>query len=655
MLPTAGLTVDDLLLILRRRAGLVIVIVAVVSAATAGGALLLPNHYRSETLILVLPRRVPETYVKSTVTARIEDRLQSIAQEILSHTRLEQIIRDFDLYAAERRTQPIEAVVENMRRHIDVRVVKGDSFRVAYIGDNPQTVMRVTNGLAALFIEEQLRDREELADETNHFLQAQLADARQRLGEHEKKLEQYRSRFSGELPSQLASNLQVIQNLQLQIQSLTDSAGRDDDRRTLLQRELRAAERELESERRRRRHLTRHRAVPTAAAPRQLWNRRAASLPRWNSAWPRTSRPPADAALRCVRSNRGGSRSGDREQCRSTSAPRRIRRHACGGRGSRICGSSWNSSIAVAFKRAEESGCGNRSTLRTADRTGSGARIRAGRTDSRLFDPPGRVPDAAGEAGGVEDRRQPGKASDWRAVQTPRPGPAPPRSPPAPPRWLINLAGIAAGLAFALALVLCLEYRDRTLNSDEEVKHELLLPVSAVVPLVESDEERRTHLRRRVPGDRCRRWSRHPVCSHRHLLLPAVRSPCSNLHPADCAFSTSPVAAAGRDAVAGRSADPRSAAAGARAVQQLAAALHNAQALNGAKVVMVASAVGGEGKSLTAANLALTLAESYQRRVLLIDADLRKPSLDRLLAEPPRRTTTSSPIRHGRGGRTSVS
>ena len=70
--------------------------------------------------------------------------------------------------------------------------------------------------------------------------------------------------------------------------------------------------------------------------------------------------------------------------------------------------------------------------------------------------------------------------------------------PSGPRRWLINLAGIAAGLAFALALVICLEYRDRTLNSDEEVKHELLLPVLAVVPLVESDEERRTHLRRRV-------------------------------------------------------------------------------------------------------------------------------------------------------------
>ena len=90
---------------------------------------------------------------------------------------------------------------------------------------------------------------------------------------------------------------------------------------------------------------------------------------------------------------------------------------------------------------------------------------------------------------------------------------------------------------------------------------------------------------------------------------------------------------AGRDAVARTISDPDLPPAAREQYRQLAAALHNAQALNGAKVVMVASAVGGEGKSLTAANLALTLAESYQRRVLLIDADLRKPSLDRLLAD----------------------
>jgi protein-tyrosine kinase len=66
--------------------------------------------------------------------------------------------------------------------------------------------------------------------------------------------------------------------------------------------------------------------------------------------------------------------------------------------------------------------------------------------------------------------------------------------------------------------------------------------------------------------------------------------------------------------------------------RQLAAALHNAQEVSGIKAVMIASAVGGEGKTLTAANLALTFAESYQRTVLLVDADLRRPSLHHLFA-----------------------
>jgi capsular exopolysaccharide synthesis family protein len=61
--------------------------------------------------------------------------------------------------------------------------------------------------------------------------------------------------------------------------------------------------------------------------------------------------------------------------------------------------------------------------------------------------------------------------------------------------------------------------------------------------------------------------------------------------------------------------------------RRLAATLHQAQRANGCKVVMVASAVAGEGKTLTAANLALTLSESYRRSVLLVDGDLRRPSL----------------------------
>jgi receptor protein-tyrosine kinase len=68
--------------------------------------------------------------------------------------------------------------------------------------------------------------------------------------------------------------------------------------------------------------------------------------------------------------------------------------------------------------------------------------------------------------------------------------------------------------------------------------------------------------------------------------------------------------------------------------RRLAASLHQAQIGSGMRVVMISSALPGEGKTLTAANLSLTLSESYDRRVLLVDADLRRPSLHKLFRLP---------------------
>ena len=69
--------------------------------------------------------------------------------------------------------------------------------------------------------------------------------------------------------------------------------------------------------------------------------------------------------------------------------------------------------------------------------------------------------------------------------------------------------------------------------------------------------------------------------------------------------------------------------------RKLAALLHHGQVERGLKVVMTSSALPGEGKSLTAVNTALTLSESYQRKVLLIDADLRRPTIQRIFGIPP--------------------
>ena len=98
--------------------------------------------------------------------------------------------------------------------------------------------MRVTDRLASHFIDENLRDREVLAQGTSQFLTVQLEDARRRLIEQEKKLEEYRSRHSGELPSQAAGNLQQVQNLQLQVQAVVESLNRDVDRKLIIERAL---------------------------------------------------------------------------------------------------------------------------------------------------------------------------------------------------------------------------------------------------------------------------------------------------------------------------------------------------------------------------------------------------------------------------------
>ncbi len=68
--------------------------------------------------------------------------------------------------------------------------------------------------------------------------------------------------------------------------------------------------------------------------------------------------------------------------------------------------------------------------------------------------------------------------------------------------------------------------------------------------------------------------------------------------------------------------------------RKVAAALHQLQLDRGVKVVMIASAMAEDGKTITASNIALTLSESFRRRVLLIDADLRRPSIHAVFGTP---------------------
>jgi polysaccharide chain length determinant protein (PEP-CTERM system associated) len=197
------------------------------------------DRYRAQTMILVVPQRVPENYVRPAVAESIEQRIASITPQIMSETRLERIITELDLYPDVRRKKGgLQALVEDLRSDINVEIIRGDLFRVTYSGDNPYKVMQVTQRLASLFVEENLKDREQLAVGTNRFLESQLDNTRRQLEEQEHKVQTYRQTHAGELPTQIGATLQVLQTAAFQFQSGEEALARERDRRLELERTL---------------------------------------------------------------------------------------------------------------------------------------------------------------------------------------------------------------------------------------------------------------------------------------------------------------------------------------------------------------------------------------------------------------------------------
>src|SRR4051812_10447625 len=96
----AGVDLTKILNLLVRRKGLIVAVFLVSSLLGMYLAAILPNIYKSNTVILITPQRVPSSYVTSTVTTDLLERVQSIVQEILSRTQLEKLVQEFQLYSA---------------------------------------------------------------------------------------------------------------------------------------------------------------------------------------------------------------------------------------------------------------------------------------------------------------------------------------------------------------------------------------------------------------------------------------------------------------------------------------------------------------------------------------------------------------------------
>ena len=190
-----------------------------------GSSWFLEARYLSSTLILVEEPTMPKNYVEPNVNDDLQSRLQSISQQILSRTRLLLIIDKLNLYAG-KKNNPLTSddKVDLMRKDIGIDLVRDRSeaitaFRINYTAPSPNIAQEVTSKLTSLFIDENLRVRQQQSEDTTQFMESQLEGARRSLASQEAKIRDFQAAHEGELPTQQATNLQILSGLQAQYQN----------------------------------------------------------------------------------------------------------------------------------------------------------------------------------------------------------------------------------------------------------------------------------------------------------------------------------------------------------------------------------------------------------------------------------------------------
>lgn len=187
-----------------RRKWLAILVFATVFLAAVSLVLGLPTLYRATAVVLVQQEQLLSSSTRAPMPGEMEQRLQSVSEEILSRARLQELITRFDLYPTLRKRGDPEAVIERMRRDIQLERKESDTrndrstmvaFTLSYQGWDPETVVQVTNTLASFYVGENESLRRRLA--ANTTVTGSAFDLRAKL---KRELAELRVRFSDNYP-----------------------------------------------------------------------------------------------------------------------------------------------------------------------------------------------------------------------------------------------------------------------------------------------------------------------------------------------------------------------------------------------------------------------------------------------------------------------
>jgi polysaccharide chain length determinant protein (PEP-CTERM system associated) len=224
-----SLDLEDYIDIVRRHKGWIFGPFLFTLVASVVGVYLYPDSYVSQAVVKIVPQQVPQNMVQSAINQQMSDRINSMAQTILSRSVLTTIINSFGLYQRERSRMPIEDVVEQMKSAIQIQPVASQTgtadrlpaFAVSFSYDNRLTAQRVVQDLVSRFIDENIRNRSNATFQTTQFMKDQLDDAKKQLDAAEDKLASYRMQNNGRLPDQMDSNMRQLAALQSQASYLS--------------------------------------------------------------------------------------------------------------------------------------------------------------------------------------------------------------------------------------------------------------------------------------------------------------------------------------------------------------------------------------------------------------------------------------------------
>jgi len=200
----------------------------------------LRNVYRAETTILVDSSQVPYNYVAPVVSTDISARLTTLQQQVLSPTRLKKLVEAEGLYPDANSQRTEDDVVQSIQKAITVEVVnpgggKMGAFRIAYSSNRRDEVARIANHIAQMFIEENLKAREEQTSGTAQFLEDQMSDTKRRLDETDAQLQAIKSHNVLDTPESKPYHLEALANLRGQVQNIQDKISQDQRDKAILE------------------------------------------------------------------------------------------------------------------------------------------------------------------------------------------------------------------------------------------------------------------------------------------------------------------------------------------------------------------------------------------------------------------------------------